>query len=123
MPGLLALLTVDGLLLGAVGLVLTPMYAGPVPAPIGALLSILVLPWLVLHAGELDPRRGLAGAPLIAWLATVAVLGVGGAGGDVLLPATWQSLLLVGGGLGAGLWALRTVLMGDHGRSHVRGDE
>jgi hypothetical protein len=27
------------------------------------------------------------------------------------------------GGLGAGLWALRAVLMGDHGRSHVRGDE
>ena len=40
MPGLLALLVVDGLLLGAIGLVLTPMYAGPVPTPVGALLSI-----------------------------------------------------------------------------------
>lgn len=123
MRGLLALLVLDGLLLGAIGLVLTPTYAGPVPAPVGALVSILVLPWLVLHAGELDPRPGLAGAPLIAWLAAVAVLGLGGPGGDVLLPPTWQSLLLVVGGLGSGLWALRAVLMGDHGRSDVRSDE
>ena len=123
MRGLLALLVLDGLLLGAVGLVLTPMYAGSVPAPVGALLSILVLPWLVLHVGELDPRPGAAGAPLIAWLVVVAVLGFGGPGGDVLLPPTWQSLLLVVGGLGSGLWALRAVLMSEHGRSHVRGDE
>jgi hypothetical protein len=111
-PALLALLVVDGLLLGAIGLVLTPMYAGPVPAPVGALLSIVVLPWLVLRAGELDPRPGLAGAPLVAWLLAVAVLGFGGPGGDVLLPATWQSLLLVFGGLFAGLLALRRVLIG-----------
>ena len=30
-PGLFALLVGDGLLLGAIGLVLTPMYAGAVP--------------------------------------------------------------------------------------------
>ena len=110
-PGLLALLVVDGLLLGAIGLVLTPMYVGAVPTPVGAVASILVLPWLVLRAGELDPRPGLAGAPLLAWLVAVGVLGVGGPGGDVLLPATWQSALLVFGGLFAGLLALRRVLM------------
>ena len=91
MPGLLALLIVDGLLLGASASCSRRCTPGAVPTPVGALLSILVLPWLVLHAGELDPRPGLAGAPLIAWLAAVAVLGVGGSGGDVLLPATWQS--------------------------------
>jgi hypothetical protein len=128
-PGLLGLLVVDGLLLGAIGLVLTPMYAGPVPAPVGAVLSMLVLPWLVLRAGELDQRPGVAGAPVLAWLAAVGVLGLGGPGGDVLLPPTWQSALLVFGGLLAGLWALRKVLMGetvltgDNGRPDVRGDE
>jgi hypothetical protein len=136
-PALVGLLALDGLLLGAIGLVLTPMYAGPVPAPVGAVLSMLVLPWLVLRVGELDPRPGVAGAPLLAWLLAVAVLGLGGPGGDVLLPATWQSLLLVFGGLFAGLWALRKVLLGEvaprekihaqstdeRERADVRGDE
>jgi hypothetical protein len=128
-PGLLVLLVVDGLLLGAIGLVLTPMYAGALPAPIGAVLSIVVLPWLVLRAGELDPRPGVAGAPLLAWLLAVGVLGVTGPGGDVILPATWQSLLLVFGGLFAGLLALRKVLVGgaawadERRRADVRGEE
>ncbi len=128
-PGLLGLLVVDGLLLGGIGLVLTPMYAGGLPAPVGAVLSIVVLPWLVLRAGELDPRPGVAGAPLFAWLLPVGVLGLGGPGGDVLLPATWQSLLLVFGGLSAGLLALRRVLIGgtawtgERERADVRGDD
>jgi hypothetical protein len=86
---------------------------------------VLLLPWLVLRAGELDPRPGVAGAPLVAWVLAVGVLGFGGPGGDVLLPTTWQSLLLVAGGLGAGLWALRKVLLGEvtgDGRADVRGD-
>ena len=114
-PGLLALLAFDGLLLGAIGLVLTPMYVGGVPAPVGAALSIVTLPWLVLRAGERDPRPSVAGAPLLAWLLAVGGLGLGGPGGDVLLPATWQSLLLVFGGLFAGLLALRRVLVGGAG--------
>jgi hypothetical protein len=128
-PGLFALLVVDGLLLGAIGLVLTPMYAGAVPTPVGALMSIVIVPWLVLRAGELDSRPAVAGAPLLAWLLAVGVLGVGGPGGDVLLPATWQSALLVFGGLFAGLLALRKVLMGeavsagDRGAADVRGDD
>jgi hypothetical protein len=62
-------------------------------------------------------------------LLAVGVLGVGGPGGDVLLPATWQSALLVFGGLFAGLLALRRVLMGEvalageRGAADVRGDD
>lgn len=109
---LLALLVVDGVLLGALGLLFTPLYTGSVPVPMGAVLSILILPWLVLRAGEVDARATLAGAPLTAWAATVLVLGLFGPGGDVLLPTTWQSLLLVAGGIGAGLLALRHVMVG-----------
>ena len=128
-PGLLVLLVVDGLLLGAIGLALTPMYAGAVRTPVGALLSIALVPWLVLRAGELDARPAVAGAPLLAWVLAVGVLGVGGPGGDVLLPATWQSALLVFGGLLAGLVALRRALMGEvavageRTRADVRGDD
>jgi hypothetical protein len=127
-PGLLGLLVVDALLLGGIGLVLTPMYVGAVPAPVGAALSIVVLPWLVLRAGELDPRPGVAGAPVLAWLLVVGVLGLGGPGGDVLLPATWQSMVLVFGGLFAGLLALRKVLVGgtawagEREKADVRGE-
>jgi hypothetical protein len=87
-----------------------------------------VLPWLVLRAGELDPRPGVAGAPVLAWLLVVGVLGLGGPGGDVLLPATWQSMVLVFGGLFAGLLALRKVLVGgtawagEREKADVRGD-
>ena len=105
--GLLALLIVDGVLTGLVGLAFTPLYLAAVPAPLGVLLSVLVLPWLVLRAGEVDRR--FAGAPIFAWFATIAVLGLFGPGGDALLTGSWQSLLLVVGGIGAGLWALQRV--------------
>lgn len=107
----LALLVLDGALLGGIGLAFTPLYAGSLPAPMGALLSILILPWLVGQAAEIDPRPVVAAAPLVAWLLVIVVIGLSGPGGDVMLPATWQSLLLFVGGLGAGLWALRTVLI------------
>jgi hypothetical protein len=121
---LLALLVLDGVLLGAFGLVFTPLYTNGVPVPMGAVLSVLVLPWLVRRAGEINPRPGLAGAPLTAWVLAVAVLGLLGPGGDTMLPATWQSLLLLVGGIGAGLWALRDVLEREYskaGASHTSG--
>lgn len=105
----LVILTFDGALLGAFGLAFTPMYAGGIPVPMGVVFSVLILPWLVLRAGEIDPRPAVAGAPLVAWFLVVAVLSVGGPGGDVMLPVTWQSGLLFLGGIGAGLWALRQV--------------
>jgi hypothetical protein len=106
---LLALLVLDGVLLGAAGLAFNSLHLDGLPVPLGALASIALLPWLVGRAGEVDPRTGWAAAPLTAWGITVGVLGVAGPGGDVLLPVTWQSLLLLFGGLGAGLWRLRRL--------------
>jgi hypothetical protein len=113
----LGLLVVDGALLGGLGLVLAPLYAGGVPLPVGVVVSVLILPWLVFRAAEVDPRPSRAGAPLLAWVVAVGVLGLAGPGGDAMLPATWQSLLLVIGGIGAGLWALRSVLNTEYRRS------
>jgi hypothetical protein len=107
---LLVLLVVDGLLLGAFGLMFTPLYTNGIPVPMGIVLSVMVLPWLVRHAGEIDLRPAVAGAPLTAWVLAVGVLGLLGPGGDAMLAANWQSLVLLVGGIGSGLWALRTVI-------------
>lgn len=115
--GLLALLVANGVLLGAFGLMFTPLYANGIPAPMGAVLSILVLPWLVRQAGEVDARPAVAGAPLTAWVVAVVVLGLFGPGGDAMLVPNWQSLLLLVGGIGAGLWGLRAVLEENYRRS------
>lgn len=107
---LLVLLVADGLLLGAFGLMFTPLYTNGIPVPMGVVLSVLVLPWLVRQAGEIDPRPAVAGAPLTAWVLAVGVLGLFGPGGDSMLLANWQSLALAVGGIGAGLWGLRAVM-------------
>jgi hypothetical protein len=112
----LVLLAADGVLLGAFGVAFTPMFTGGVPVPMGVLFTLLILPWLVLRAGELDPRPGVAAAPLVMWFLTVAVLAVVAPGGDVMLPLWWQSGVLVVGGCAAGLWALRQVVEGEFER-------
>lgn len=113
----LALLTFDGALLGAFGVAFAQIHSGGVPIPMGVAFSVLILPWLVLRAGEIDPRPGAAGAPVMAWFLVVVALAVAGPGGDVMVPLNWQSGLLVVGGLGAGLFTLRFVIDngGDHG--------
>jgi hypothetical protein len=109
--GMLGLLLLDAILVGALGLVLTPLYIGSVPVPIGVLLVVVVLPWLVVRAHEIDPRTGVAASPIWAWLLTVLLLGLWGPGGDAMLPMAqntiWMSLLLLVGGLAAGVLALR----------------
>lgn len=107
----LALLTFDGALLGAFGLLFTPIYSGGFPVPMGVAFTVLILPWLVWRVGELDPRPGPAAAPVVAWFVVVAALSLGGPGGDVMIEVSWQTALLVFGGIGAGLWAWRSVVL------------
>jgi hypothetical protein len=113
---LLVLLVVDGLLLGAFGLMFTPLYTNGIPVPMGIVLSVLLLPWLVRRAGEIDARPAVAGAPLTAWVVAVGVLGLLGPGGDAMLAGNWQSLALLVGGIGAGLWGLRAVMEREYQR-------
>ncbi len=112
----LVLLGLDGVLLGAFGVLFTPIFVGGWPVPMGIVFTLLILPWLVLRAGELDQRPAVAGAPLATWCATVAVLAVVSPGGDVLVPLWWQSAVLLIGGLAAGLWALRQIMDGEFER-------
>ncbi len=110
----LALLTLNGALLGAFGVGFTPIFVGGVPVPMGVLFTVLILPWLVLRAGELDGRPGVAALPVVAWFLVVAVLAVVSPGGDVMVPLWWQSGALLVGGAAAGLWALRQVVVEEH---------
>jgi len=112
---LTALLSLTGAVLGAFGLLFTPLYAGAVPVPLGIVVTLLSLPWLVRASGELDPRPAAAAGPLIGWVIAVFGLTMFGPGGDLMLPLTWQSLLFVVVGLGSGLWALRAVLLEENG--------
>lgn len=116
---LTALLSLTGAVLGAFGLLFTPLYAGSIPVPLGIVVTLLSLPWLVRASGELDPRPLPASGPLIGWVVAVFGLTMFGPGGDLMLPLTWQSLLFVVVGLGSGLWALRAVLLDENGPPYM----
>jgi hypothetical protein len=80
----LALLAVDGVISAVAGALLLPFYLGSVPIPISALASGLVnlaLVWAAVHWTD-SPR--LSALPLLTWLLTVAVLTLGGPGGDIV---------------------------------------
>lgn len=105
---LAALLVVISVLLVGFELMFQVLYIGPVPAPVGTVLAVFSLPWLVrLSAAEVSPTTAGAAAPVLVWFLLVLVLGLFGPGGDVLLPATWQSLLLLFAGAIAGVVAFR----------------
>lgn len=80
----LALLAVDGVLSAIAGALLLPLYLGPVPVPVSALVSGLVNAALVWAAGYWTESRRLAALPLWAWLATVGAFTLGGPGGDIV---------------------------------------
>ena len=95
----LVMLVFDAVALAAVELAYLPARVGTVPFPIAILLAAVSTPWLVRRAAELGGSRSVAAVPVVAWVLALGVLGVAGPGGDVLLPADWRSVLLLGGGL------------------------
>jgi hypothetical protein len=66
------------------GALLLPIYLGPVPFPISALISGLVNAALVWAAMYWTDSNRLAALPLWTWLVTVAGLTLGGPGGDIV---------------------------------------
>ncbi|MFR9801750.1 hypothetical protein ACL02T_05510 [Pseudonocardia sp. RS010] len=106
----LAAVLLAAVLLTALELLLQPLYLGPVPVPVGTVLVLLTMPWLTQAAAEVSTATAVAASPLAVWVVVVGVLGFAGPGGDVVLPATWQSLLLLVAGLLAGLIPLRRVV-------------
>ena len=83
-PVVLALLAVDGVLSAVLGTLLISMYLGTIPFPVSAVLSGLVNAALVWAAGHWTDSKRLAALPLWSWLLTVALLTVGGPGGDIV---------------------------------------
>ena len=80
----LAVLALDGVLVAVAGAFLLPLYLGPVPFPVSALLSGLINAALVWAAASWTDSRRLAALPMWTWLATVAALTLGGPGGDIV---------------------------------------
>lgn len=95
----LMVLVFDALALAAVEVLYLPLWVGAAPCPITILLAMVSTPWLVRSAAEVGGPRMVAAVPLVVWALALGVLGVGGPGGDVLLPADWRSALLLGGGM------------------------
>lgn len=80
----LAVLAVDGVLSAVAGALLLPLYLGPVPVPVSAVASGLVNAALVWAASFWTDSKRLAALPLWTWLGAVAVLTLGGPGGDIV---------------------------------------
>ncbi|MCW0216151.1 MAG: hypothetical protein OJJ54_22605 [Pseudonocardia sp.] len=97
-------------LLAVAELLYQPTYVGTVPVPLGTLLILGTMPAMIRGAATVGATPLVAGSPLLVWLVVVGVLGLGGPGGDVMLPETWQSLVLIVAALLAGLLTLRRVL-------------
>ncbi|MGH3866563.1 MAG: hypothetical protein ACRDQ4_10580 [Pseudonocardiaceae bacterium] len=96
---ILVVLVFDALALAVVEVLYLPLRVGAVPLPITILLAAVSTPWLVASAAELGGPRVVAAVPLVVWVLAFGVLGVGGLGGDVVLPVDWRPVLLLGGGV------------------------
>ena len=113
----LVVLTIDRVLSAVAGAFLLPLYVGAVPLPVSGLISGLANAAFVWAALQWTSRPRLAMLPLWSWLATTAVLTLGGPGGDIVLSGAglMQLAPLVFLVLGAGppgyvLWRLTSKI-------------
>jgi hypothetical protein len=81
---MLTLFAVDGVLSAIGGAFFLQVRIGSWPFPVSALLSGLVNAGLVWAAMQWSSAPRLASLPLWTWLATVAVLTLGGPGSDLV---------------------------------------
>lgn len=109
----LALLGLDGVLSAVAGALLLPVRIGAVPMPVSAALSGLLNAALVWAATHYTDSVRVAALPLWTWLATVAVLSLGGPGGDVVFGGSgllgYAVLILLVLGAAPPLWMLRRM--------------
>ena len=80
----LTLLALGGVVSAIAGSLLLPIYLGPVPLPVSALVCGLLNAALVWAAAQWTTSKSVAALPLWTWLATVAAFTLGGPGGDVV---------------------------------------
>ncbi|RDH77846.1 hypothetical protein DVS77_13375 [Mycolicibacterium moriokaense] len=91
----LIVLAVDGVLSALLAAFFLPLYLGPVPFPVSALISGLLNAALVWVALQWTSSPRLAALPLWTWLVTIAGLSFPGPGDDAVFGAQWQLLLLI----------------------------
>ena len=116
-------LTLLGAATGLVGMAFLPLYVGPVPLPISALLGPIVLWWAPRAAYRLTGSMIAAVLPAAAWLITAAWLSIGRNG---IVPGQpysvhlgqWRVMVLLGLGVLAGAAAL-SLVWGEHVRTQL----
>lgn len=114
---ILVLLGFDGAISALAGALLLPTRLGGVPLPYSALLSGLVNALLVWSAAHYTESLRVAALPLWTWLATVAVLTLGGPGNDVVLSGNgvlgYSALILLVLGVSPPVLVLRRLTAAD----------
>lgn len=106
----LALLAFDGVLVAIIGALFLPLRVGVVPFPLTALLAGVMNTALVWVASKWTDSGRVAALPLWTWLATVAVLTLGGPGGDIVFGGAgvmaYSVLVYLALGAGPPAWLL-----------------
>ena len=106
----LSALAIDGVLCALATALFLPLYLGSVPFPISAVIAGGVNLALVWAGSEWATSPRLAALPLWTWLLTIAVLTLGGPGGDIVFSGSGigglAPILLIAVGAGPAAWFL-----------------
>lgn len=106
----LGLLAIDGVLVAILGALFLPLRIGAVPFPVTALLAGVANAVLVWTALKWTDSGRVAALPLWTWLATLAVLTLGGPGGDIVFGGrdvlAYSALIFTALGVAPSAWLL-----------------